>query len=203
MIRFPLLLSTALLLALSLGAAAQDLANAPDIAGSLQAARRGDAASALRILTPLAEKGDATAQYALGTIYANGDGVAADYAQAARWFEAAAKGGNAEARQNLAFMRQMKMVSAGPAVAAVPDGAFRIRVATVGTEAEAAREWRRQQKLHPDALGNLQVVAVPLDTPNGDRRISVEGGTLDEDGAKTACTRLRADGASCFVIKPQ
>ncbi len=41
---------------------------------------------ALKIFTKLAEQGDANAQFALGFMYANGEGVPKDYVQAAKWF---------------------------------------------------------------------------------------------------------------------
>ena len=41
---------------------------------------------ALKILTELAEQGDAKAQLNLGVMYANGEGVPKDYVQAAKWF---------------------------------------------------------------------------------------------------------------------
>jgi len=46
---------------------------------------RGDYANAMRILLPLAENGNANAQYDLGLMYDNGRGVAQDYPLAAKW----------------------------------------------------------------------------------------------------------------------
>ena len=48
-----------------------------------------------------AEKGDPAAQYALGTAYANGQGFARDYAEAAKWLRMAAVQGHTGARFNL------------------------------------------------------------------------------------------------------
>jgi len=48
-----------------------------------------------------AEKGDAQAQYSLGGMYYNGQGVAKDYAEAAKWWRASAEQGNAEAQNDL------------------------------------------------------------------------------------------------------
>ena len=53
----------------------------------------GDYAAALREWRPLAEQGDAKAQYNLGVMYAKGEGVAQDYAQAAEWYNLAAAQG--------------------------------------------------------------------------------------------------------------
>ena len=49
-----------------------------DFQKGLAAAQRGDFATALREWTPLAEQGDATAQFNLGVMYDNGEGVPQD-----------------------------------------------------------------------------------------------------------------------------
>ena len=51
-----------------------------------------------------AEQGFAQAQYNLGNMYANGQGVRQDYAQAVQWFGKAAEQGLAEAQYNLGLM---------------------------------------------------------------------------------------------------
>lgn len=48
-----------------------------------------------------AEAGDAEGAYSLGTMYANGDGVERDYAQARSWYEQAAENGHVEALETL------------------------------------------------------------------------------------------------------
>ena len=61
----------------------------PVVAGPFEDAstayNRGDYATTLRIVRPLADQGNAFAQSGLGTMYANGEGVPQDYAEAARW----------------------------------------------------------------------------------------------------------------------
>ena len=57
---------------------------------------------AVKFLTQAAEKGQAVAQYRLGTLYERGQGVAADAAKAAHWYELAANQGNRKAMHNLA-----------------------------------------------------------------------------------------------------
>ena len=47
---------------------------------------RGDYETALKELRPLAEKGNANAQFNLAQMYDKGQGVPQDYQQAARWF---------------------------------------------------------------------------------------------------------------------
>jgi TPR repeat protein len=65
------------------------------------ASNRGDYATALREWRPLAEQGDARAQYNLGVLYRKGRGVPQDDVQARRWYEKAAAQGQAKAQYNL------------------------------------------------------------------------------------------------------
>lgn len=51
-----------------------------------------------------AKQGAADAQYNLGYMYENGDGVEGDYVIAAEWYEKAAAQGHAKAQNNLAFL---------------------------------------------------------------------------------------------------
>ena len=53
-----------------------------------------------------AKCGNADAQNKLGVIYANGQGVPQDHAQAAAWYQKAAEQGNAWAQNNLGVMYQ-------------------------------------------------------------------------------------------------
>ena len=75
-----------------------------DFKKGLEAADRGDFATALREWTPLAEQGDAVAQYNLGLMYANGEGVLQDYAMALKWYTLAAEQGDADAQFGLALI---------------------------------------------------------------------------------------------------
>jgi uncharacterized protein len=56
-----------------------------DFQEGMNAYKRDDYATALREWRPLAEQGDADAQFALGQLYANGQGVPQDYVQARQW----------------------------------------------------------------------------------------------------------------------
>ena len=58
-------------------------------------------AKAAELWQPLAEKGDAIAQYSLGTLYAEGTGVERNDATAFMWFRRAANQGNAAAQYNV------------------------------------------------------------------------------------------------------
>ena len=76
-----------------------------------EAYERGDYATALREFRPLAEQGDAKAQYNLGLMYEEGKfdvhlgyGVPRDYAEALKWYRLSAEQGNALAQRNLGLM---------------------------------------------------------------------------------------------------
>ena len=64
----------------------------------------GDYATALREWQPLAKQGQAPAQYQLGVLYSNGQGVPKDDAQARQWYEKAAAQGNRRAQNNLGYL---------------------------------------------------------------------------------------------------
>jgi len=72
-----------------------------DFAKGLTAAERGDYATALKEWRPLAEQGNADAQYRLGVMYRHGEGVSQDYNVAIKWLKLAAEQGNVSAQSNL------------------------------------------------------------------------------------------------------
>lgn len=69
-----------------------------------EALKRGDFRVAAVLFSPLAEKGDARAQYNLGLLYASGLGVVHDYQAALKWHRLAAGQGHAGAQNALAQM---------------------------------------------------------------------------------------------------
>jgi Sel1 repeat-containing protein len=84
---------------LSLGLAAP-LAAEP-FEDALDAYRRGDYATAIRLWRPLADQGNAYAQFNLGFMYQNGRGVRQDDAAAVSWYQKAANQGNTLGQYNL------------------------------------------------------------------------------------------------------
>ena len=78
---------------------------APAAAGPLEDAndayREKAYAKAAELWRPLAERGDAAAQYSLGTLYAEGKGVEQNDATAFLWFQRAAHQGVAAAQYNV------------------------------------------------------------------------------------------------------
>ncbi len=71
-----------------------------DFQKGFEAYQRGDYATALREWKPLAEQGQASAQYNLGLMYANGEGVPEDDVYAYMWWNLAAAQGNKDNSQN-------------------------------------------------------------------------------------------------------
>lgn len=61
-------------------------------------------ATALKELEPLAEQGDATAQYYIGAMYDDGLGVAIDHAKAFAWYLKSAEQGNVDTQYNVGLM---------------------------------------------------------------------------------------------------
>jgi len=63
-----------------------------------------DFATALREWTPLAEQGNALAQFRLGWMYVTGQGVLQDDKTGVKWYTFAAEQGNADAQYSLGVM---------------------------------------------------------------------------------------------------
>lgn len=76
-----------------------------DINEGERALRSGDYSTALQAFRPLAEEGDATAQYNLGTMYVHGHGTKQDYEQGQLWLRRAAEQGHERARGELAKLK--------------------------------------------------------------------------------------------------
>lgn len=80
----------------------------PAVAGQLEDAATaydsGDYGTALRIFRTLAGQGDAKAQFSLGFMYHNGEGVLQDYAEAAKWYRKAAEQGDTIAQYKIGLM---------------------------------------------------------------------------------------------------
>ena len=77
---------------------------AADSEAGWQSYDRGDYATALKECRPLAEQGDANAQFNLGVMYDMGQGVPQDDTEAVRWYRLAAEQGHAIAQSNLGLM---------------------------------------------------------------------------------------------------
>jgi TPR repeat protein len=80
------------------------VARADALGDGVEAYKKNNFAQALELLLPLATQGNAVAQYALGLMYNNGEGVTKDYQEAAKWFRLAAEQGSVNAQYNLGSM---------------------------------------------------------------------------------------------------
>ncbi len=89
-----------LLLAIGSAACADELADANKLRDNKAYAQ------ALPLYTKLANAGNAQAQYALGTLYLQGEGTAADADKAQAWYQKAAAKGHREASAALDLMRE-------------------------------------------------------------------------------------------------
>ncbi len=75
-----------------------------DLASGQASYLRGDYGEAWRELKPLADQGNAEAQYQVGVMYDHGQTVKRSYRTAAQWYERAAQQGHPGAQFNLGFM---------------------------------------------------------------------------------------------------
>jgi TPR repeat protein len=83
------------------------MANLPTwtiLGGGYQSYLKGDYEAAYNEWLPLAELGDAEAQYNLGVLYDEGAGVDKDLSSAAGWYRKAAEQGFMDAQTNLGIM---------------------------------------------------------------------------------------------------
>lgn len=90
----------ALALALAVGAPA----SAQSVKAGIDAWQKADYASAVAIWRPLAERGDADAQFNLGQAYRLGRGVTINLGAAKTWFERAAESGHLDAETTLGLL---------------------------------------------------------------------------------------------------
>jgi uncharacterized protein len=93
------------ILAIALALPAQGMSQNSD--WLTKAFRKGDYATVLRGLKPLAEQGNAGAQYNLGNMYLFARGVQKDYVEALKWFHQAAMQDHVRAQYNLGNMLRL------------------------------------------------------------------------------------------------
>ena len=75
-----------------------------DFAAGKAAYARSDYKNAFREFKTEANRGHARAQFALGFMYYNGQGITRNYAEAAKWYRKAAEHGIADAQSSLGVM---------------------------------------------------------------------------------------------------
>ena len=85
-------------------ASASHIAFADDLQDVLSSYKAGEYNNAHKLLSPLAEEGDALAQLFFGVMHEQGQGVPQDYREAAKWYQLSADQGDAKAQLNLGVM---------------------------------------------------------------------------------------------------
>ena len=75
-----------------------------DFESGLKAYNKGQFKEAIENWTPIAEEGNSNAQYNLGLMYHNAQGVKQDFSEAAKWFLMSAEQGNIKSMQLLSTM---------------------------------------------------------------------------------------------------
>ena len=175
-------------------------ARAADIDPATAAIKRGDFGAAHHALAPLVETGNAEALYLLGTLYANGEGVTADLAQAQKLFRAAVDKGHGAARQQLQAMQQLGLMA--PVTGPAAGGGWRVQLATVLNQGAGDAEWRRLRRLYREELAGLSLAVLPFSSAAGDTLYRVQAGPLSEEAARTLCQNLKDRQQTCRLIRP-
>lgn len=93
-----------ILFALLLSVVSSPLVMAGEYEDALAAHGREDYKTALQLFKNAAQQGYAPAQYSLGVMYDQGQGVPQDYAEAVKWYRLAAQQGYVDAQGNLGAM---------------------------------------------------------------------------------------------------
>lgn len=93
-----------LLLALTITGALASPAQATDLEDGLRAFNRGEHVVPYKILRPLAERGNAQAQFWVGHMFRTGQGTKEDRTEAVRWYRLGAEQGNRDAQYMLGFV---------------------------------------------------------------------------------------------------
>ena len=77
---------------------------AGDFEDGVAASDKGDYKAAFSFYKKAAEQGSSAAQFNVGLLYSNGEGVLQDYAEAVRWYKLAAEQGDSDAQYSLGVM---------------------------------------------------------------------------------------------------
>ncbi|KAF0117426.1 MAG: hypothetical protein FD149_1141 [Rhodospirillaceae bacterium] len=137
-------------------------------------------------------------------------GLEQNFTLAVHWFHKAATQGHAQAAAAVTFLEHAGLVTPpSPVKDAAPDepadepalvNAALVQVATVGSETAGGVEWKRQQRLYADTLGTLNPVIHPF--PMGEKVMyRVMGGPVEITEARDLCSRLKATGGDCHVVR--
>lgn len=193
-------------------------AQSPALSEGMQALAQARFGEAVRVLGPLAQQGNPEAQYAIGTMYANGDGLPQDVARAERLFRAAAAQGHDKAREQIEFLHAMRPPApvqtasaapsasiVSPAAAATPPvaGGWRVQLGTVANADVAQSEFKRLSRRFGEVLDGAQLVTMPFTMPDGSGVVRIQAGPYEETRARDVCARLRELNTGCLLVKPE
>lgn len=157
-----LLRTIALMLALAAPAAAQDADEAPEDAAVEETGTSGKAyeaflggryEEAIAIWLPLANAGDAAAQFNMGVMYANGLGVDRDMGVAMDWWEASARQLHVRAAHNLALAMLAGEPRDGSREGGEPDTTAILRYLKIGADAGYPNSEYTLGKLYAEGVG--------------------------------------------------
>ncbi|MFT3808950.1 MAG: tetratricopeptide repeat protein [Micropepsaceae bacterium] len=157
-----LLRTIALALTLAAPAAAQDADDTPDDPAVEEAGTSGKAyeaflngryEEAIAIWLPLANAGDAAAQFNMGVMYANGLGVDRDMGVAMDWWEAAARQLHVRAAHNLALAMLAGEPHDGDRDGEPPDTTAILRYLKIGADAGYPNSEYTLGKLYAEGVG--------------------------------------------------
>jgi TPR repeat protein len=164
---------------------------------------RGDYATALRVLRPLAEEGDPRAQNKLAVMYLRGHGVPQDNVEALAWFQTAADQGFEKARYNFRMMQE-KVLGISTLARSTPiHEDFRIQLGAFREKAHAVKEAGRVNRVYKSVLGRMKIEPVRADLGKQGTIYRLRSGPLKgRDAAMSLCRKFSARKQGCVVVKP-
>jgi len=177
--------------------------------------RQGHWEEALRLLRPLAEQGEATAQELMGRLYERGKGVARNYNEAEAWYLKAAEQGNAFAQGHLGFLYRSgalgtpdyrtaakwyrEAAAKGNRLAQVGLGYMYLNETVDANDQEAAK-WFRLAADQGDASGQLNLgtlyrfgKGVPRDLVEAHKWISLAANSKDDEYDEDVFARAKRE----------
>ena len=168
-----------------------------DFQAGLDAADRGDYATALREWQPLAEQGDADAQYNLGEMYYRGKGVRRDLDQAEVWYHKSATQGYAKAVIAEDFIKSYKTLMAGKKSKETPEST--LTEALERSYQESLRSQKETQQIQTATIKEAVDACVAIVRKESNNRIGYQPSQFDayvKAGGKVAFFGTNKEGFS-------
>lgn len=159
-----------------------------------------------------------SAQFLLGVMHANGQGVAQNRAEAVRYFRLAEQQGYAPAREALNGLGEITPVSStraenasarpiqvDPTTTASYGGGTALQLGAFGSLKQAKRSWSHVSSVAPELTADMTPIFASAEI-RGTTYYRLRIGPFDgEKPASARCNALKAKGAlaECFVVKSQ